>query len=68
MRETRPSGSEGGGVVQPVLPTPICFICFAGDDELQSFFPPQHEWDRVGLRVAGSAEFAPFKLRGFYIE
>jgi len=26
MRETRPSGSEGGGVVQPVLPTPIALI------------------------------------------
>jgi len=24
MRETRPSGSEGGGTPQGVLPTPIC--------------------------------------------
>ena len=27
MREIRPSGSEGGGTGQPVLPTPIALVC-----------------------------------------
>ena len=43
MRETRPSGSEGGGVVQPVLPTPIALLRSESRTKDQGKIPRYHE-------------------------